>query len=60
MEAFFANFIKTGNPNGIGVPVWPAVKSNAPAAVMHIDVQTRVETEKNRDRYLFLDGLTGK
>ena len=60
METFFANFIKTGNPNGTGVPLWPAVKSNAPAPVMHINVHTRVETEKNRPRYLLLDGLPVK
>ena len=58
MQTFFANFIKTGNPNGVGVPLWPAVKMNGPAPVMHIDVHTRVETEKNRDRYLFLDKLS--
>ncbi|MEO5593404.1 MAG: carboxylesterase family protein [Chitinophagaceae bacterium] len=60
METFFANFIKTGNPNGTGVPAWPAVKPNAPALVMHINVHTRVETEKNRPRYLLLDGLPVK
>ena len=58
MQAYFVNFIKTGNPNGLGLPTWPAVKSGSPAPVMHIDVHTRVETEKNRDRYLFLDRLS--
>lgn len=57
MQGFFSNFIKTGNPNGLGVPAWPAVKSNGAAAVMHIDVETKVMTEKNRDRYLLLDKL---
>ena len=55
MQEYFANFIKTGNPNGLGLPEWPAVKSGGPAAVMHIDVQTRAEIEKGRDRYLFLN-----
>ncbi|WP_130618695.1 carboxylesterase/lipase family protein [Dyella amyloliquefaciens] len=27
MEGYFANFIKTGNPNGPGLPHWPAVAS---------------------------------
>ncbi len=55
MQAYFANFIKSGNPNGIGLPAWPAVVSGKPAPVLHLDVHTRVEQEKNRERYLFLD-----
>jgi para-nitrobenzyl esterase len=60
MQTYFANFIKTGNPNGLGVPTWPAVKSGIVAPVMHIDVNTRVEVEKNRDRYLLLEKLSNK
>jgi para-nitrobenzyl esterase len=60
MQAFFVNFIKTGNPNGTGLPVWPAVTSNGPATVMKIDVTTKAETEKNRQRYLLLDQLQAK
>ncbi|MGE5108663.1 MAG: carboxylesterase/lipase family protein [Sphingobacteriales bacterium] len=55
MQNFFANFIKTGNPNGFGVPAWPTVKSGSAAVVMHIDVNTKTVTEKNRERYLLLD-----
>lgn len=54
MQAYFANFIKTGNPNGSNLPNWPAMSGNA-AQIMHIDVNTRVKAEKNRNRYLFLD-----
>jgi para-nitrobenzyl esterase len=59
MQSYFANFIKTGNPNGLGVPAWRAV-SNKIVEVMHIDANTKVQPEKNRQHYLFLDGLTGK
>lgn len=58
MQAYFANFIKTGNPNGLGVPAWPAVNNSKTVDVMHIDVNTRVEPEKNRQHYLFMDQLT--
>ncbi len=55
MQGYFANFIKTGNPNAPGMPNWPIVTANAPVQVMHIDVNTRAEPESKRERYLFLD-----
>ncbi|HTE27681.1 carboxylesterase/lipase family protein [Flavitalea sp.] len=59
MLDYFANFIKTGNPNGKGLPRWPTVGANE-AEVMIIDVNTRAEKEKHRDRYLFLDQAAAK
>ncbi|MFT3828000.1 MAG: carboxylesterase family protein [Chitinophagaceae bacterium] len=53
-QAYFANFIKTGNPNGTALPQWPVVSGNAPA-VMHINVQTQSKPDQHSDRYLFLD-----
>lgn len=55
MQAYFANFIKTGNPNGAGLPKWDAVTPGKPAPLMRIDVTTKPETEANRARYQFLD-----
>ncbi len=55
MQAYFANFIKTGNPNGTGLPAWPAVGAGSDAQVMRLDVESRADTEKHRARYLFLD-----
>jgi para-nitrobenzyl esterase len=61
MQTFFANFIKTGNPNGFGVPSWPDITNAKSIDVMHIDVNTRVlpETIMLRQRYLLLDQLYG-
>ena len=55
MEAYFANFVKTGDPNGAGLPEWPAVTPGKPAQVMRLDVVSRAEPEGHRERYLFLD-----
>jgi para-nitrobenzyl esterase len=55
MQEYFANFIKKGNPNGPGLPAWPAVEPNKPAAVMRLDVESRADVEAHRNRYLFLD-----
>ncbi len=60
MKSFFANFIKTGNPNSIGLPSWQPIKKGISAPVMKIDVKTRLETEQNRARYLFLNKSLGK
>ena len=52
MQDYFANFIKTGNPNGKGLPNWPTYDT---AQRMTIDVNTRAEPEKVRLRYQLLD-----
>lgn len=57
MQAYFVNFIKTGNPNGIGLPVWPAYNNGKPGKVMHIDANTRAEEEMNEARYQWLDKI---
>jgi para-nitrobenzyl esterase len=57
LQEYFANFIKTGNPNGMGLPVWSPFTSDGTGKVMIIDVNTRSEDEKNRGRYLWLDQI---
>lgn len=60
MQNYFANFIKTGNPNGTGLPKWSALSKDNGVQFIQIDVNTRPETDKNRPRYLFLESLTSK
>ena len=52
MQSYFANFIKKGNPNGAGLPEWPAISK---FRFMRIDVESRAEMDNTRARYLFLD-----
>jgi para-nitrobenzyl esterase len=52
MQEYFANFIKTGDPNGKGLPNWP--KFSAGQRLV-IDVNTRAEADRGRARYQFLD-----
>ena len=53
MEAYFANFIKTGDPNGQGLPSWTPMRATD-SQVMVIDVHSHEEAEPHADRYQFL------
>ena len=59
MQQYFANFIKTFDPNGSGLPAWPAIRGAAePGHVMWLDVRSSAVPDKTRARYVFLDQLT--
>ncbi|HEY1220459.1 MAG: carboxylesterase family protein [Bryobacteraceae bacterium] len=55
IAAYFANFIKKANPNGGGLPKWPAFGKTH--QVMHLDAASHAAPEEHRDRYEFLDGF---
>ncbi len=60
MQAYFVNFIKTANPNGPGVPDWPAYSAAANYPLMRIDVESGAQPEPHRDRYLALHAANAK
>lgn len=50
MSSFWINFIKSGNPNGSGLPVWPEfTKDNQ--QVMQLDVASGSSPFQDRDAY---------
>jgi para-nitrobenzyl esterase len=51
MQGFFANFIKTGNPNGKGLPKWDAYHRGDAHARMTIDTTSRAGPDPRRARY---------
>ena len=55
MNAYWANFIKTGNPNGPGLPNWPEYGKSR--SVMHLDVVSRAKPEDDRARQEFLESV---
>ena len=56
MQNYFANFIKTGNPNGAKLPEWRVAKAgDTTPPVMILNVESKTENAQNDARYLFLD-----
>ena len=59
MLAYYANFIKTGDPNADGLPVWPAL-SAAPDQVLELGTQIRTVPDPYLALYPLIDQYQNK
>lgn len=58
MEDYWANFIKTGSPNGPDLPNWPAAASKDDGLLRQvISVNTHVAADHDAARYEFLQRI---
>jgi para-nitrobenzyl esterase len=55
MSTYWTNFAKSGDPNGVGLPVWPSFSRETGNQVMHLSFDPKATPERNRARYEFLD-----
>ena len=57
MSSYWSNFAKTGNPNGPGLPEWPAYSPGADYPVMHLSFTPQAAPEEQRAQFVFLDAV---
>jgi para-nitrobenzyl esterase len=55
MSSYWTNFAKTGDPNGPGLPRWPAYGGADADPVMHLTEVPASAPDGHRARYTFLD-----
>ena len=58
MSTYWANFAKTGDPNGSGLPNWPVYNSSGTFEVMHFAADSEASPDDCQKRYTFLDSLS--
>ena len=55
-QKFYLNFVKTGNPNGLGMPIWNPTNGEAFVPMMRIDLKSEEIVDMNAEnRYNFID-----
>jgi para-nitrobenzyl esterase len=58
MQGYFANFIRHGNPNGVGLPHWPAVSASEGGLLRQtIDAHAHTEIDRGAARQAFLQSF---
>ncbi len=53
---YFVNFVKSGNPNGSGLPTWPSYRDDRKLC-LHIDIETSISHDTHGDRHRLLASL---
>jgi para-nitrobenzyl esterase len=59
MTSYWANFARTGDPNGKGLPTWPRYDASN-RRVLHLDATIRDTPDATRARYEALDAWAAK
>jgi para-nitrobenzyl esterase len=60
MMSYWSNFARRADPNGPGLPKWPAYKQADGYQVLHLDTTTVAAADRLRARYEFLDLYAAK
>jgi para-nitrobenzyl esterase len=60
MMSYWTNFARSGDPNGPGLPKWPAYAEKDGYPVLHLGDATQASPDAQRARYLALDAYTAR